>query len=176
MFHTGGYHNSGCKSTHARVDCHWHWQWAYGNGDIGNQGPHQLDVARWALGSPQNLPLRVMSFGNRWGYSDDGQTANNQMALYDYGKGNVPLLFDNRGLPAANMEWGKSQKDGRMPVYYVSGQGKGGQTQIGNVFHCESAGSVPSPPKIHSRKQFRHLHFLKQNPRMRVHVRWRNQG
>jgi predicted dehydrogenase len=115
----------------------WHWQWHYGNGDIGNQGPHQLDVARWALGNPTKLPVRVMSLGNRWGYDDDGQTANNQMALYDYGKGNVPILFDNRGLPAKDMLWGKSQKDGRMPVYYPSGQGKGGSTQIGNVFHCE---------------------------------------
>jgi predicted dehydrogenase len=115
----------------------WHWQWAYGNGDIGNQGPHQLDVGRWVLGNPEKLPMRVMSFGNRWGYTDDGQTANNQMALYDWGKGKVPLLFDNRGLPAKDMEWGKSQKDGRMPVYYVTGQGKGGSTQIGNVFHCE---------------------------------------
>ena len=115
----------------------WHWQWPYGSGDIGNQGPHQLDVARWVLGNPEKLPMRVMSFGNRWGYNDDGQTPNNQMALYDYGKGNVPILFDNRGLPAKDMEWGKSQKDGRMPVFYVSGQGKGGSTQIGNVFHCE---------------------------------------
>ncbi|MCE9518381.1 MAG: Gfo/Idh/MocA family oxidoreductase [Verrucomicrobia bacterium] len=115
----------------------WHWQWAYGSGDIGNQGPHQLDVARRVLGDPKKLPLRVMSFGNRWGYSDDGQTPNNQMALYDWGQGQVPILFDNRGLPAKDMEWGKSQKDGRMPVYYVTGQGKGGSTQIGNVFHCE---------------------------------------
>lgn len=115
----------------------WHWQWPYGNGDIGNQGPHQLDVARWALGNPEKLPLRVMSLGSRWGYTDDGQTANNQLAFYDYGAGHVPILFDNRGLPAKNMEWGKSKKDGRMPVYYVTGQGKGGSTQIGNVMHCE---------------------------------------
>lgn len=115
----------------------WHWQWAYGNGDIGNQGPHQLDVARRVLGDPAKLPLRVMSFGNRWGYSDDGQTANNQMALYDWGQGKVPVLFDNRGLPAKDMEWGQGKKDGRMPVYYVTGQGKGGSTQVGNVFHCE---------------------------------------
>jgi predicted dehydrogenase len=110
----------------------WHWQWKYGNGDIGNQGPHQLDVGRWALGNP-GLPLRVMSFGNRWGYDDDGQTANNQMAFYDYGAGNVPLLFDNRGLPAKDMNWQK----GNEPVYYASGQGKGGSTRIGNVIHCE---------------------------------------
>lgn len=115
----------------------WHWQWAYGNGDIGNQGPHQLDVARWALGNPETLPTRVMSFGSRWGYEDDGQTANNQMALYDWGQGKVPMLFDNRGLPKENMNWGKGGKEGGSPVYYVSGQGKGGSTQIGNVFHCE---------------------------------------
>ncbi|RBP45079.1 putative dehydrogenase [Roseimicrobium gellanilyticum] len=103
----------------------WHWQWAYGNGDIGNQGPHQLDVARWMIGNPEKLPVRVMSFGNRWGYTDDGQTANNQMALYDYGKGNVPILFDNRGLPRADMNWQK----GNEPAY------KG--TRIGNIIHCE---------------------------------------
>ena len=71
----------------SRFHYDWHWQWAYGNGDIGNQGPHQLDVARWALGNPEKLPMRVISFGNRWGYQDDGQTANNQMALYDWGPG-----------------------------------------------------------------------------------------
>lgn len=111
----------------------WHWQWAYGNGDIGNQGPHQLDVARWALGNPEKLPMRVMSFGNRWGYTDDGQTANNQMALYDYGKGNVPILFDNRGLPMKDMNWAK----GNEPVYK-------GVTRIGNVIHCEGGYIIES--------------------------------
>jgi len=104
----------------------WHWQWPYGNGDIGNQGPHQLDVARWAVGNPEKLPMRVMSFGSRWGYEDDGQTANNQMALYDYGKGNVPILFDNRGLPRNDMNWQK----GNEPVYKQV-------IRIGNVIHCE---------------------------------------
>jgi hypothetical protein len=95
-------------------------------------------VARWVLGNPMKFPSRVMSLGNRWGYDDDGLTANNQMALYDYGTGNVPILFDNRGLPAKNMEWPKDRKDnGRIPIYYPSGQGKGGSTTIGNVFHCE---------------------------------------
>lgn len=104
----------------------WHWQWAYGNGDIGNQGPHQLDVARWMIHNPEKLPTRVMSFGNRWGYEDDGQTANNQLALYDYGKGSVPILFDNRGLPKADMNW----QAGFEPVYKSV-------VRIGNVVHCE---------------------------------------
>jgi len=108
----------------------WHWQWAYGNGDIGNQGPHQLDVARWALGNPAMLPKRVMSFGGRWGYKDDGQTANNQMAFYDYAEG-PPLLFDNRGLPLKDMNWTK----GLEPVYRINGKTAG--PRIGNVIHCE---------------------------------------
>ena len=109
----------------------WHWQWAYGNGDIGNQGPHQLDVARWALGNPQQLPKRVMSFGNRWGYDDDGETANNQMAFYDYAEG-APMLFDNRGLPMKDMNWAK----GYEPVYRING--KLSAPRIGNVIHCEN--------------------------------------
>ncbi len=87
-----------------------------------------------------------MSFGNRWGYTDDGQTANNQMALYDWGKGQVPLLFDNRGLPAKDMEWGKSQKDGRMPVYYVTGQGKGGPPRSATSSTAKAATSPNRRP------------------------------
>lgn len=109
----------------------WHWQWAYGNGDIGNQGPHQLDVARWGLGNPQKLPQRVMSLGNRWGYDDDGETANNQMAFYDYADG-PNMLFDNRGLPMKDMNWSK----GYEPVYRING--KLGGPRIGNVIHCEN--------------------------------------
>lgn len=108
----------------------WHWQWPYGNGDIGNQGPHQLDVARWALGNPNHLPKRVMSFGGRWGYDDDGQTANNQMAYYEFEEG-APLLFDNRGLPMKDMNWTK----GFEPVYRING--KTAAPRIGNVIHCE---------------------------------------
>jgi predicted dehydrogenase len=99
----------------------WHWQWPYGNGDIGNQGPHQLDVARWALGKDEH-PIAAMSLGARWGYTDDGETPNNQLALFRYAQG-APLLFDNRGLPAKDMNWQLE------PAY------KG--IRIGNVVHCE---------------------------------------
>jgi hypothetical protein len=100
----------------------WHWQWAYGNGDIGNQGPHQYDVARWALGDPDTLPKRVMSFGNRWGYVDDGQSANCQIAFHPYEP--VPLIMDKFGLPMRNLD----PKSGEPPY-------KGLRT--GNIIHCE---------------------------------------
>jgi predicted dehydrogenase len=99
----------------------WHWQWAYGNGDIGNQGPHQLDVARWML-DQQQLPTRVMSLGQRWGYKDNGETPNNQLAFFQFAQG-APLLFDNRGLPAKDMNWEYE------PAY------KG--IRIGNIIHAE---------------------------------------
>jgi predicted dehydrogenase len=112
----------------------WHWQWAFGNGDIGNQGPHQLDVGRWALGNPEQLPKRVMSFGGRWGYKDDGETANNQMAFFAYEP--APLLFDNRGLPLKDMDW-KIE-----PVYRVNGHTAAGR--VCNVIHCEGGFVIES--------------------------------
>lgn len=78
-----------------RFHYNWHWNWDYGNGDIGNQGVHQMDVARWAL--QKQLPPNVISFGGRFGYEDDGQTPNTQVAFFDYG--DAHLLFEVRGLP-----------------------------------------------------------------------------
>ena len=74
----------------------WHWIWDTGNGDLGNQGIHQMDIARWALGYNELSP-RVFSVGGRLGYVDDGQTPNTQIVLHDYP---TPLIFEVRGLPA----------------------------------------------------------------------------
>ena len=81
----------------------WHWQWPYGNGDIGNQGPHQLDVARWLIGDPMACPSSVVSIGGRFGYEDDGTTANTQIAFYDFKP--VPVIFEVRGLPGKDMDF-----------------------------------------------------------------------
>jgi predicted dehydrogenase len=59
----------------------WHWQWDYGNGDLGNQGIHEMDKARWGLGKNE-LPKSVISVGGRFGYSDDGETANTQVVQF----------------------------------------------------------------------------------------------
>jgi predicted dehydrogenase len=75
----------------------WHWFWLYGNGDVGNQGIHQMDVARWFLGE-SGLPQRALSIGGRLGYVDDGQTPNTQVVIHEYEK--APLIFEVRGLPS----------------------------------------------------------------------------
>jgi predicted dehydrogenase len=79
-----------------RLHYDWHWVWSTGNGDIGNQGIHQMDLARWCLGVHELSP-RVWSVGGRLGYVDDGQTANTQIAFHDYP--GAPLIFEVRGLP-----------------------------------------------------------------------------
>jgi len=72
-----------------------HWQWHSGNGDLGNQGIHQMDLARWGLGE-QDLGRGVQSYGNRLGYIDAGEVANTQVCIHDYGK--KKLVFEVRGL------------------------------------------------------------------------------
>jgi predicted dehydrogenase len=73
----------------------WHWVWNTGNGDLGNQGIHQMDICRWFLGENQLAP-QVVSLGGRVGYEDDGETANSQLIYHGYAK--APLLFEVRGL------------------------------------------------------------------------------
>src|SRR5208337_4632884 len=73
----------------------WHWFWDFGNGDIGNQGVHQMDVARWMI-PDATLPRHVISLGGRFGYTDQGETPNSQISIFDYGA--TQLIFEVRGL------------------------------------------------------------------------------
>jgi predicted dehydrogenase len=79
----------------------WHWQWAFGNGDLGNQGIHQMDLCRWALGVDQ-LSNAVVSYGGRLGYEDAGETANTQVVMHDYG--DKSLVFEVRGLKTSDLK------------------------------------------------------------------------
>lgn len=76
------------------VHYNWHWFWDYGNGDLGNQGVHQMDVAVWALN--KGFPVQVQSVGGRFGYDDDGETPNTQTCTYTYADGTL-LEFAVRG-------------------------------------------------------------------------------
>ena len=79
----------------------WHWHWDTGNGDIGNQGPHQYDIARWGLGKDEH-PVKVFSAGNYYKFKDvcSQETANTQMSIYEYADGKQ-LHFEVRGLYTA---------------------------------------------------------------------------
>ncbi len=78
----------------------WHWFWPTGNGEIGNNGVHTIDVCCWALGDP-GLPPRAISLGGRFGFGDDGgDTPNTHIAMFDYAP--APLICEVRNLRAAN--------------------------------------------------------------------------
>jgi predicted dehydrogenase len=77
-----------------RFHYNWHWFWDTGNGDIGNQGVHQLDIARWGLN--RGLPKSVVASGGKYIYEDDQETPNTLTATFDYG--DVELVFEVRGL------------------------------------------------------------------------------
>jgi predicted dehydrogenase len=97
----------------------WHWFWDYGCGDLGNQGIHQMDIARWFLGENELSP-RVFSLGGRFGYVDDGETPNTQIVYHDYKK--APLIFEVRGLP--------EKTDSKAMDKYMG-------TTVGVLVHCE---------------------------------------
>ena len=92
------------KLTRPSFHYDWHWQRLYGNGDLGNQGPHQTDIARWGLGIDTH-PTSIISYGGRLGYQaerkdpdyvDAGDTANTEVSIYDYG--DKCIVFETRGL------------------------------------------------------------------------------
>jgi predicted dehydrogenase len=67
-----------------RFHYNWHWNWDYGNGDIGNQGIHEMDIARWGLGV--TLPAKVSSMGGHFMFDDDQTTPNTQIASLEFNK------------------------------------------------------------------------------------------
>jgi predicted dehydrogenase len=79
-----------------RFHYNWHWQWEYGNGDTGNQGPHQFDIARWGLGK-EEYPVKIRSFGGCYLHDSSQNTPNTQTSIYEYTDGTI-LEFATRGL------------------------------------------------------------------------------
>jgi len=86
----------------------WHWFWETGNGELGNNNIHAVDICRWGLGV--SGPGRaVLSYGGRFGYTDAGQTPNTQVVIHDFG--GKTIVQETRGLksepynPAFKSRW-----------------------------------------------------------------------
>jgi hypothetical protein len=82
--------------TRNRYHYNWHWQWDYGNGDIGNQGAHQMHAARFALGV--KYPTKISSMGGHYMFDDDQETPNTQVATFEFDEGGRKkmLVFEVR--------------------------------------------------------------------------------
>ena len=101
----------------------WHWFWATGNGDIGNQGIHEMDKCRWGIRATQ--VKRAMGMGGRFGYDDDAETPNTEIAFIE--TDTVPIIFEVRGLPMHKAS--ETEKAPPMDAY------KG--IRIGEIIECE---------------------------------------
>jgi predicted dehydrogenase len=134
-----------------RFHYNWHWHWDYGNGDIGNQGIHEMDVARWGLGV--KYPVKVSSFGGHFMFEDDQETPNTQTAAFEFNEGGAKkiLLFEVRHW-ITNVEAG----NGVSNLFYGS---KGYFTRAGNKFFI---GKEQAPgPEIMGEGEDPFVNFLK---------------
>ena len=100
------------------VHYNWHWFWATGNGDLNNQGTHQLDVARWAVDPSLTHPVRAMAIGGRFQWNDQGETPNTMFGIGEYANGQQ-VFFNVRN------------------VHY-----KGYQNQVENEYYFEDGGKI----------------------------------
>ena len=107
--------------TRNRFHYNWHWFWDYGDGDLGNQGIHEMDLARWGLGV--TYPAKVSAMGGHFLFDDDQETPNALVAAFEFDvDGRKKLLtFEVR-------HW-ISNKEARI------GGEKPGSNTVGNLFY-----------------------------------------
>jgi len=109
--------------TQNRFHYNWHWFWDYGNGDIGNQGIHEMDICRWGLGV--TYPTKVSAIGGHFMFDDDQETPNTLVATYEFNEGGRKkmLVFEVR-------HWISNHEAG-------IGEGKsfGAGNTVGNIFY-----------------------------------------
>jgi len=78
------------------VHYNWHWFWDFGCADIGNQGPHQMDIARWGMNKKEH-PEKIKCAGGYYAFDSDQETPNTQLATFEYDDGKI-IQFEVRGL------------------------------------------------------------------------------
>jgi predicted dehydrogenase len=79
-----------------RFHYNWHWNWDYGNGDLGNQGIHEMDICRWGLNVKH--PTKISSIGGHFMFDDDQQTPNTLVSTFEFNEGGKKkmLVFEVR--------------------------------------------------------------------------------
>lgn len=120
------------------VHYNWHWFWVTGNGELNNQGTHQLDRARWALDPALTHPVRAMAIGGRFKWNDQGETPNTLFGIGEYPNGQY-VFFNVRNVNYTGYPYqveneyyfedgGKIVKD----LYYAKGSSAGERVKTPN--------------------------------------------
>jgi predicted dehydrogenase len=78
--------------TKNRFHYNWHWFWDTGNGDIGNQGIHEMDIARWGLGV--KYPVKVSAIGGHFMFDDDQETPNTLNCAFEFNEGGKRRMLE----------------------------------------------------------------------------------
>jgi predicted dehydrogenase len=116
-----------------RFHYNWHWNWDYGNGDMGNQGVHEMDIARWGLNV--TLPVKITTAGGHFMFNDDQQTPNDLISVFEFpnpdggGEKKKILQFEVRHW-ITNREGINSENPNSGNTYMVSAD-----NTIGNLFY-----------------------------------------
>jgi predicted dehydrogenase len=137
-----------------RFHYNWHWHWDYGNGDTGNQGPHQFDIARWGLSKSEH-PVRIRSTGGYFGEPSSQETPNVHSTFFEYADGKI-LEFATRG--------GYTNEEGTQKIgnlfygtkgwVWIDGDGRSWQSYLGRKDEkgpgrsAQAAGAGGSDPRV----------------------------
>ncbi|MBI1792043.1 MAG: Gfo/Idh/MocA family oxidoreductase [Acidobacteria bacterium] len=107
-----------------RFHYNWHWNWAYGNGDIGNQGIHEMDICRWGL--DVKVPSKISAMGGHFMFDDAQETPNTQVSTFEFNEGGKKrlLVFEVRHW-MSNHEGGIGEEK----------KGRVNPNTIGNIFY-----------------------------------------
>ncbi len=127
--------------THNRFHYNWHWFWYYGNGDLGNQGVHQLDVARWGLGV--GFPNKVSAIGGHFMFDDDQETPNDLSCAFEFdlpdGKRKMMTFEVRHWMSNHEAEIGTPELGTPEPKHKSGlpalGPLSGGHNTVGNIFY-----------------------------------------
>jgi|SRR5579863_2460164 len=153
--------------TKNRFHYNWHWIWDTGNGDIGNQGIHEMDIARWGLGV--GFPNKVSAIGGHFMFDDDQETPNTLTTAFEYQlpNGKRKMLefevrhwitnheagigtreFESAPLPPAGLQAATRSKKGGATMAPKLGPDAGTHNTIGNLFYgskgCMAMGGYDS--------------------------------
>jgi predicted dehydrogenase len=128
------------------VHYNWHWRWHWGGGEIGNNGPHAFDLARWGLGV--ELPVRISCNGGRYHFQDDQETPDTSLATLDFGT--KTLIWDGSSCHPRRNE--------NLP--FVAWYGDGGTlANYGNGYKIFDAKGKQTGEGRHRRREGAHREF-----------------